>query len=241
VASLAKLPNGKWMVQFHDSEGVRRTIRLPKRDERTAEAVRRHVEHLVAAKLTGYPPSDDVLRWLTGIDDVLRKRLAKGGLVSEARAGVILGGVLKEYTKQRPDVKRGKVIAWTRTRRVLSAYFGASRPMRSITAADARDFERWLHTPEAGVLKHGDEAPSLARATLRRHIGHCRQFWNEALMRGLVQENPLPWHPGTHCGQCCQAAIDFSRRCGTAIGASCSCGLACSHWPSQVRWLSGAQ
>lgn len=191
MASLARQPNGTWVVQFFDVDGARRTLRLPKCDKRTAEATKVRIEHLAAAKLAGHPPSDDTLRWLNGVGDVLRERLARAGLVAAAPGGMTLGEFLDDYFRRRPDVKQTTVATWERTRRVLLAFFKPERPLRSITAADARDFERWLHTPAARVLEHEGGTPHLAESTIRRRIGHCRQLWNEALVRGLVPENPF--------------------------------------------------
>ena len=192
MASLSRQPGGRWTVQFVGADGKRRSVRLGKCDKRTAEAARVKIEALVAANLAGHPPADEVIRWVAGLGDVLKARLARVGLTAQSpTASVTLGRFIDDYIAKRPDVKASTVAAWGRTRRVLLAFFGAHKPLRAITAADARDFERWLHTPAARVLEHEGGQPTLAEATIRRRIGHCRQFWNEAIARGLASENPF--------------------------------------------------
>ncbi len=57
------------------------TTRTGLTDRKGAEMVRLHVEHLLAAKLSGSAPPPTTAIWLTSIPDKLRERLAKAGLI----------------------------------------------------------------------------------------------------------------------------------------------------------------
>jgi len=55
MASVSRDPSGKFRVQFVDTSGARQTLRLPTGDRRTAESIARHVEALLASRLSGEP------------------------------------------------------------------------------------------------------------------------------------------------------------------------------------------
>jgi hypothetical protein len=55
MASISTFRNGHCCIQFVAGDETRKTIRLGKCDRKTAESIARHVEALLAAKLTGQP------------------------------------------------------------------------------------------------------------------------------------------------------------------------------------------
>lgn len=71
MASIAKDGKG-WRILFVDVDGARRTLRLGALDRKAAESIRRHVEALLAAKLTGEPVRQATAVWLSNIGDKLR-------------------------------------------------------------------------------------------------------------------------------------------------------------------------
>jgi len=81
VASIANDPNGRRRIQFVAPDESRKTIRLGKCDRKSAEAIARHVEALLAAKIGGQPIPRDTAVWLAGIGSSLRDKLAAVGLV----------------------------------------------------------------------------------------------------------------------------------------------------------------
>lgn len=83
MASLAKQPNGRRTIQFVGSDGKRRSVRLGKVPQRTAQAVKLKIEHLVAAKISGHALDDETARWVRDLDSVLAlaDRLAAAGLI----------------------------------------------------------------------------------------------------------------------------------------------------------------
>ena len=199
MASISKV-DGAFRVQFTDADGARKTVRLGVSDRKTAESVCRHVEALLVAKTTGQPVRQETAVWLSSIGDTLRDRLAKVGLCEASAPSTTLGAFLADYIRRRPDVKATTVANWKRTVRVLLAYFGPNRPIASITVADATDFARWMRTPKARVRLHGDSGETLAEATIRRRCGIAKQFWNDAIERGLTTLNPFRKLPAAVVG-----------------------------------------
>src|SRR5919198_213873 len=96
MASIANDPGGRRRILFVAPEGSRKTIRLGKCDRKSAEAITRHVEALLAAKIGGQPVPRDTAAWLAGIGGRLRDRLAAVGLV-EAHNRAALGEFLRSY------------------------------------------------------------------------------------------------------------------------------------------------
>ena len=62
MASISKQPGGRRTIQFMSPDGKRRSIRLGRISQKQAEAVNRHVEKLVAAKLSGHAVDDETSR-----------------------------------------------------------------------------------------------------------------------------------------------------------------------------------
>src|SRR3954452_19637876 len=104
MASICNDPNGRRRIQFVAPDESRKAIRLGKCDRKGAEAIARHVEALLAAKIGGQPVPRDTAVCLAGIGATLRDRLAAVGLV-EAPKRAALGEFLRSYILSRPDVK----------------------------------------------------------------------------------------------------------------------------------------
>jgi integrase len=72
------------------------------------------------------------------------------------------------------------------------AFFGPDRPLASIIAGDARDFERFL---KAGARRgrYGKAQPgdSLMPDTVRKRIANAKQFFADALDREILSRNPF--------------------------------------------------
>ncbi|MEQ9460431.1 MAG: tyrosine-type recombinase/integrase [Phycisphaeraceae bacterium] len=179
MASISNDPNGSRRILFTDAKGVRRTLRLGKVSKRHAQATKVRVEDLVSSQLTGHNPSDDTSRWLSGIDDRLHSRLAAVGLI-EGRESIALGQFLETYIAGRKDVEPTTRATYRRAQKHLLAFFDNDRPLRSITSADAEAFSIALRTEQ-----------KLAENTARRMVGRCRQFFQAACRRKLIDENPF--------------------------------------------------
>ena len=176
MASIANDPNGRRRILFVAPDESRKTIRLGKIDRKSAEAIARHVEALLAAKIGGQPVPRDTAAWLAGIGTALRDKLAAVGLVESPKRAA-LGEFLDGFIANRkPTAAPNTITNLEQAKRRLVEHFGADREMGSITPADA---EGW-----AAAL-----AKKYAPATAGRTIKRARQFFRAALRNKLVAEN----------------------------------------------------
>jgi integrase len=178
MASIANDPNGRRRILFIGADGQRRPIRLGKMSRRKAEAIKVKVEDLVASGIAGHAPDDETSRWLAGLDDQLRDKLARVGLLA-SRPKTTLGAFIDGYTGQRVDVKASTKLVYRRVRKHLVEYFGPDKPLRDITPGDA---DAWrLHLIEKG----------LADNTVRRSCTMAKQYFTAAVRQRLISENPF--------------------------------------------------
>ncbi|MCC7085289.1 MAG: hypothetical protein IT427_09810, partial [Pirellulales bacterium] len=151
MASIARDKNGYRRILFVTPDGKRPTIRLGKISQRDAESIARHVEALLVAKTANQPIPQPTAVWLSDLPQTLAAKLARVGLIAnpDEKGTLTLGKHLASYFEKRTDVKPSTLTHWNHTKRLLLKFFGENRPLPSITAGDAKDFERWLQTAEA--------------------------------------------------------------------------------------------
>lgn len=178
MASIANDPNGRRRVLFVAPDGGRKTLRLGKTDRKSAEAIARHVEALLSAKVGGQPVPRDTAAWLGGIGQPLRDKLAAVGL-ADAPTRAALGDFLRGYVLNRPDVKPATLEVWQQPCRNLTTFFGEDKPLRAITAGDGDQFKAWLLTQD------------LAPATVAKRLSFARTFLHVARRHKLIDENPF--------------------------------------------------
>jgi integrase len=180
MASVNKDAKG-WRVLFVDSNGIRKTIRLsgiPKMNKARAEEIGRYVDDLNGAKCSNGPTDRKTSLWLADVGQNLHEKLASVGLV-EPRVSSTLGEFVAGYI-ERADVSPGTKMNFETVERNLNDYFGADKPIRSVSAADARAFRQWLKDHE-----------KQAENTMRRRCGRARQFFAAAIKAKLIDENPF--------------------------------------------------
>jgi len=175
MASIEKDSKG-YRIRFTDSEGQRRGIRLSGLTKAAVSQVGTKIDELVASKLNGLPMSRECAEWLGRIGKPLADKLAAAGLIQN-RASSTLGGFLAEYLASRPDTKDSTQRKFTSAVNHLTAFFGQSRDLRTITKGDADGFRAFLY-------RQGH-----AENTVRRYCGLAKQFFRAALRRKLVEEN----------------------------------------------------
>lgn len=176
MASVVNDPNGRKRILFVDAEENRKGIRLGKIDRKSADAIARHVEALLSAKIGGQAVPRETASWLANIGAKLRDKLAAVGLV-QVQHRAALGEFLNAFIANRKATAAPNTTAnLEQAKRRLVEHFGAGRDMASITPADA---ESW-----AAAL-----AEKYAPATAGRTIKRARQFFKAALRNKLVAEN----------------------------------------------------
>ncbi|MEX2139967.1 MAG: phage integrase SAM-like domain-containing protein [Pirellulales bacterium] len=112
---------------------------------------------------------------------------------SRTAAELTLEQHLQSYVDKRGDVKPATAINWGHSRRCLLAYFGAERSLASITAGEARDWERWLKTGAARENRYDrrEAGDGLAPNTVRKRVSNAKQFFADAMSRELIDKNPF--------------------------------------------------
>ena len=127
MASVVNDPNGRKRILFVDAEENRKAIRLGKMDRKSAEAIARHVEALLAAKIGGQPVPRGTAVWLSGIGASLRAKFATVGLI-EAPRRAALGEFLRSHILSRPDVKPATLEVWQQPYRNLTEFSVTTSP-----------------------------------------------------------------------------------------------------------------
>jgi len=183
MASLTqRKKTGEWIIRFSDGHGNELPVFVGKKPRRLAEEVRRHVEKLVEARRANVSVATETISWLGGIDDGMRKKLERVGLIATAKAmlKVELGEFLDRYIEQQKVESCALTIRnLQQTKNKLIAFFKASRDLRTITIDDMSSFRGWL----VEVAKMGPNSVST-------HLRKTKQFFADAVDNGLIATNP---------------------------------------------------
>ena len=182
MASVIDDPGGKRRISFVGPEG-RKTIYVGKMNRKAAESICSRVEAILSALFQGVPIDAETAAWLGSRPDKLYAKLANVGLVSprgvkpEAPA-VTLGAWLDQYINGRTDAKPSTLTNLKAAQRSLVGFFGVEKRLDGITPGDTDDFRRSLLS-------------QMAENTARRHCGRAKQFFNAAMRKRLIAENPF--------------------------------------------------
>ncbi len=187
MASIVNDPNGRRRILFVAPDGGRKTVRLGKIDRKSAESICRHVEALLAAKISGQPVPRDTAVWLASIGESLRDKLAAAGLI-EARRQLTVGEFLASWLegKRAAGHKPASLLAWGQTAASLAEQFGP-RPLASLAHADGEAFRAAM------------QGRGLRATTIHKRLGHARQMLEDAVRLGHIPANPWK-HVKQRCG-----------------------------------------
>lgn len=201
-------PKHRW-VQFYSPCGRRKTLRLGESNDLDGSKHVRLVEALLASIITGRSIEPRYAVMIGELKPEIRERYIRCGLISaeagedgpgrKATQASTLGEYLEQFVQGRKlDIKESSQVAFNHTRKRLEEYFGKSKPMRDITAVDARAFRTWLAgTNKRDKVKKGEEKKGLSHNTIRRRMGFCKQVFSEAVSDGIVDRNPFERLPAS--------------------------------------------
>src|SRR5437660_7924127 len=119
MASIVNDPGGRRRILFVAPDESRKAIRLGKIDRRSAEAIARHVEALLAAKIGGQPVPRDTAAWLANVGAALHDKLARAGLINHREDNshaLALGPFVDAFLAGRDDLKPNTRTAFIQTR-----------------------------------------------------------------------------------------------------------------------------
>ena len=179
MASIANDPNGRRRIQFVSPDGSRKTIRIGKCDKKSTEAIARHVEQLLAAKIGGQPIPRTTATWLTEIGSELRDKLAAVGLADAVAKVPTLKAFLDEYLAGRAaELKPSTMTVLNQAARWLLRSLDGDKALDKFTPSDADKFR-------SSVLQ------GRAKATANKWTRYAREFFTAAYKRGLMPTNPF--------------------------------------------------
>ena len=177
--------SGRRTIQFIDTDGKRKSIRLGKVNKRQADTVRNHIEKLMSAKITGHAVPDDTALWLARLDtdSKLVLDLAKYEFIDPPaprhKKFEELGRFTDAYIDGRTDVKPATKEIWRQGRNGLVEFFDANRKLDTITAGEADDYR--MHLIGRG----------LAPMTVRKRIQFAKTIFRSAFRHGVIASNPF--------------------------------------------------
>jgi hypothetical protein len=159
--------------------------------KRIADGVAFIVDRLVQAKEAGQQPEAAAASWAATLEGRIRETLIGWGLADPAAqrlstdAGRKLGAFIDSYIDGRTDLKPITVVKYKQTRRLLVEHFGVDRTLRSVTAADAGRWKRWLLAREVKAATETKPAKTMAIATVSKHVKRTKTMFKEAVRIGL--------------------------------------------------------
>lgn len=137
------------------------------------------VECIIADRIVGQPHTVELGEWIRNLDDTIRSRLARVGLVGPSLLRKSTVGSMLEQFFASLSVKASTVIVYGQTRRNLLEFFGRDRLLRTITGLDAEKWRQYL-------VRSG-----LEQATVSKRVKTARQAFKRAVKWGMIEVNPF--------------------------------------------------
>lgn len=186
MSSLFLDDKGSWVFQFTGSQSKRRTMRLGKITEDDADLYRKHIDHILSARVSGEPLPLMTSQWIANIrehNERLAESMQKHGLISVklSEKSDELGQFLDRYIELRSsEIKPRTKVALEQTASNLKEYFLPHRRLNDISPGDAKEWRAWLR-----------DSQKLAPNTIRRRCGRAREFFRFAVSKWLITANPF--------------------------------------------------
>ena len=167
----------RYRIQYRDGDKRRKSIRLGGVNKRAASAVASKIEALNACCIAGQALPTDLAKWVSGLGDDLRSKLADAGL-AEPRRSITLGTFLDEYIDGRKaDSSQSTINNFRQLQQKLLGYFGDC-DVRSIDEGQCDDWRQSL-------------ARDYADATISKHVKRARQVFKAAIRKRVCDSNPF--------------------------------------------------
>lgn len=171
--------NGRKSIQFTGHDGKRKTLRLGKVPMKTAEGIKMRVEHLLAHRITKHSLDRSTAQWLTEIEPDLLKRLTGVGLIDQ-RESTRVEDYCEAYFKIREsDTKENTRKKYRNALTYIYEFFTRDKLLKDITPGDCDEWRAWL------------VGKGLAENTVRKHCAVAKVFFNNAVRKKLIEENPF--------------------------------------------------
>ena len=181
----------RYYIQLSPGEDEGRgKIRLGQVTRKDALSAKGHIGNLIRHRKTGEALRPATQDWLAGLPNALRDRLEKLRLAEPRNTGSTY--TVKEWTdsylemrEKDSGTKPDTVRKLENVARRLSAFFRTEK-LDEISVYDAKAFKGYLRN-----------VVGLSENTARKHIAISRQFFNAAIDKKIVSENPFRGQPVT--------------------------------------------
>ena len=197
MASLTKEKNG-YRCRVYVSR-KRRSLWIGDVPKRIADGVAYNVDKLVQAREAGQEPDAATTKWVASLlEGRIKERLIAWGLVDEDAVSRPLDDPLRKlapfidrYICDRTDLKPATIAKYRYVGGYLVDYFGADKTLKSITAADAQRFKRFLLKREVRPATDTQPAKTMAEATVSKAVKRAKTMFQEAVRDRLLTESPF--------------------------------------------------
>ena len=184
MASIESRHNTKgktYRIRLSETEHPNRPrIGLGKCTKRQANTAMLNIENLLCAKRTGDPVSPSTQNWLVELPISTRNRLVSLGLARPRQHNdIAIGEWIDNYIESRTDIKAGTATAMKQAAKDIEGYFDKDTLISNFTEHDASSLRIKL-------LDRG-----LAESTVRRRCKYARQFFEAAVKKRIIDENPF--------------------------------------------------
>jgi integrase len=172
---------GTRRLMFQVSKGgARCQIYLGRLPLKQAEAIRRRVDVLIAAKRSNSPVDPETADWLAAVDRKLREDFVKHGLAepSAAELELTLEELIDKFY-QSQAVKPATLAAYKQATDSLLAHFGKGSLIRRLVPQQLEAWHKSLHSS------------GLAQATVTKRVNIAKAVFGRAVRWGMIDQCPL--------------------------------------------------
>jgi len=176
----------------------RLTIRLGATSPRIAAEWKARIEQLVVDLRGGAGHDGPLVAWLQNLPDEAYGKLARVGLVAprvREETDVRTLKSLCDAFKDRAAVKASTSASYGQTIDSLTAFFGESRDVSTITPEDADEWRKWIGTNTKGEGKRKKSRLSsdnrLSPATVAKRVHVAKLIFGKAVAWGWIPGNPF--------------------------------------------------
>ena len=166
-------------------------------NKKNATHIGRLIEQLIQAAENNRRAPEESLQWAEKLPDKKHNQLASWGIVKRRRIQSEIGSsfTISKWFERYITIGKGTRDAETErqlnvVKDTLVRHFGSERTIDTIAKTDAEDFRLWLQT-KGRIVGNEQEPEGLAKNTVRRRLGRCREIFNLAKRRGLIDTNPF--------------------------------------------------
>jgi integrase len=226
MASIARnKKTGACRLLIREGDGKRRCVRLGRMPAKLLRGFKSRIDVIIAANKLRQPLDEETATWLGELDSTLYNKLAAAGLVTARETvGVsTLDAFLSDYIELRKSKIKPRTYELLQgTRKFLVDYFGATRPLWSISKGEALEFRCHLDK-------------TLADNTVRRICGRARQFFSHAFDKRLIRTNPFHKMADIHITANKKREFDVTPAIAQKVLSTCP-NLRCQLIFALARW-----